>query len=53
LSARKTAKELELDYKTVQSRFMQFRKAIAEYCKKEAKIATFGSICYRICDFSC
>jgi transposase len=37
LSARKTAKELELDYKTIQSRFMQFRKAIAEYCIKEAK----------------
>src|SRR3989344_4590684 len=37
LSARKTAKELELDYKTVQSRFMQFRKKIAEYCNQEAK----------------
>lgn len=37
LSARKTAKELELDYKTVQSRFMQFRKLIAEYCNNEAK----------------
>ncbi len=37
VSARKTAKELELDYETIQSRFMQFRKAIAEYCKKEAK----------------
>ena len=37
ISARKTANELELDYETVQSRFMQFRKAIAEYCKQEAK----------------
>jgi len=37
LSARKTARELELDYKTVQSKFMQFRKKIAEYCNKEAK----------------
>ena len=36
LSARKTAKELELDYKTVQSRFMQFRKLIAEYCNNES-----------------
>src|SRR3989338_6138956 len=36
ISARKTAKELELDYDTVQSRFMQFRKLIAEYCNKEA-----------------
>ncbi len=37
LSARKTAKELGINYKTVQSRFMQFRKLIAEYCNKEAK----------------
>ena len=37
LSARKTAKELELDYKTVQSRFMQFRKRIAEHCSNEAQ----------------
>ena len=36
ISARKTARELELDYDTVQSRFMQFRKSIAEYCNKEA-----------------
>lgn len=35
ISARKTAKELELNYKTVQSKFMEFRKGIAEYCKKE------------------
>lgn len=37
VSARKTAKELSLDYQTVQSRFMQFRKLIAEYCNQEAK----------------
>ncbi len=37
LSARKTAKELELDYKTVQSRFTQFRKKIADYCNQEAR----------------
>ena len=37
LSARKTAKELESDYKTAQSKFMQFRKKIAEYCSQEAK----------------
>ena len=30
VSARKTSKELNLNYKTVQSRFMQFRKLIAE-----------------------
>ena len=37
LSARKTAKELKLNYKTVQSKFMQFRKLIAVYCNQEAK----------------
>lgn len=37
ISARKSAKELEIDYQTVQSRFMQFRKLIAEYCNTEAK----------------
>jgi len=37
ISARKTAKELKLNYKTIQSRFMQFRKSIAEYCNKEAQ----------------
>ena len=37
VSARKTAKELNLDYQTVQSRFMQFRKYIANYCNKEAQ----------------
>ena len=36
LSARKASKELNLNYKTIQSRFMQFRKLIAEYCNKEA-----------------
>ena len=30
ISTRKTAKELKLNYKTIQSRFMQFRKLIAE-----------------------
>jgi len=37
VSARKTAKELNLDYETIQSRFMQFRKDIGDYCNKEAK----------------
>lgn len=37
ISARKTAKELGLNYKTVQSRFMNFRKSIKEYCDNEAK----------------
>jgi len=37
ISARKTAKELNLDYDTIQSRFMQFRKLIADYCNQEAK----------------
>jgi len=37
ISARKTAKELNVHYHTVQSRFMQFRKLIAEYCNKEAQ----------------
>jgi len=35
LSARKTAKELELNYRLVHRKFMQFRKAIAKYCIKE------------------
>ena len=37
VSARKTAKELSLNYQTVQSRFMQFRRKIADYCNQEAK----------------
>src|SRR3989344_2597545 len=37
ISARKTANELELNYETIQDRFMQFRKKIAEYCNQEAK----------------
>ena len=37
VSARKAAKELGLHYHTVQSRFMQFRKLIAEYCNQEAE----------------
>src|SRR3989344_1216572 len=40
ISARKTAKELKLNYKTVQNRFMQFRKCIADYCNTEAKKLT-------------
>lgn len=36
ISARKAANELGVNYKTVQSRFMQFRKFIADYCNKEA-----------------
>ena len=37
ISARKTSKELNLDYGTIQSRFMQFRKRIAGYCNAEAE----------------
>ena len=37
VSARKTAKELDLNYRLVHRKFMQFRKAIAEYCRKEAE----------------
>ena len=37
VSARKTSKEINLNYKTVQSRFMQFRRRIADYCNQEAK----------------
>ena len=37
ISARKTANELDTDYQTVQSRFMQFRKKIADYCNQEAR----------------
>ena len=37
VSARKTSNELNINYKTVQSRFMQFRKCIANYCNSEAK----------------
>ena len=37
ISGRKTAKEMNLNYKTVQSRFMDFRKSIKEYCDNEAE----------------
>ena len=37
ISARKASKELKLNYKTIQSRFMQFRRKIAEYCNQEAR----------------
>jgi transposase len=37
VSARKTARELKLNYKTVQSRFMDFRRSVAEQCQKEAR----------------
>jgi len=37
ISARRAAIELELNYKTVQDKFMQFRRVIAEYCNQEAK----------------
>jgi transposase len=35
ISARKTAKELDLNYRLVHRKFMNFRKLIADYCKKE------------------
>ena len=37
ISARKTAKELNLNYRLVHRKFMQFRKKIADYCNREAK----------------
>ena len=37
ISARKTAKELKLNYKTIQDRFMKFRKLIAVSCNQEEK----------------
>ena len=37
VSARKTAKELNLDYRLVHRKFMHFRKRIAEYCNQEAR----------------
>ena len=37
ISGRKTAKEMNLNYKTVQSRFMNFRKCIKEYCDNQAE----------------
>jgi transposase len=37
ISARRAANELNINYKTVQSRFMHFRKCISNYCLLEAK----------------
>ena len=37
ISARRAANELNIDYKTVQSRFMHFRKCISNYCQLEAR----------------
>ena len=37
VSARKTAKELNFNYRLVHRKFMQFRKKIADYCNQEAK----------------
>lgn len=37
VSARKTAKELNLNYRLVHRKFMQFRRAITEYCNKDAQ----------------
>ncbi len=37
LSARKTAKELRLNYKTIQNRFMNFRKNIYNFCAQQAQ----------------
>ena len=36
ISARRTAKELQLNYKLIHRKFMQFRKLIGEHCNKEA-----------------
>ena len=37
LSARKTAKELNINYRLIHRKFMQFRKLIAEYCNNQAE----------------
>ena len=37
ISARRAANELKLEYKSVHRKFMQLRKAIADYCNREAK----------------
>jgi len=37
LSARKTAKELDSNYRLIHRKFMQFRKRIAVHCNTEAK----------------
>ncbi|MEK6862629.1 MAG: IS1595 family transposase [Nanoarchaeota archaeon] len=37
VSARKTAKELKLDYMLIHRKFMHFRKCIANYCINEAR----------------
>jgi transposase len=37
ISARRAANELKLNYKTIQSRFMDFRKSINEYSNQEIK----------------
>jgi len=37
LSARKTAKELVINYRLIHRKFMQFRKLIAEYCNNQAE----------------
>src|SRR3989338_7896191 len=37
ISARRAANELNINYKTVQSRFMHFRRCISNYCELEAR----------------
>lgn len=44
ISANKVADELEIDYETVQSRFMKFREQIAKHCEKEAKEKINGEL---------
>ncbi len=38
ISARRAANELEINYSVVHKKFMQFRRFIADYCNKEAKL---------------
>ena len=38
VSARKTAKELQLDYGVIHRKFMHFRRSISEYCNQQAVI---------------
>lgn len=44
ISARKTARELGLDYRLIHRRFMNFRKHITNYCQQEAKEKLNGEL---------
>ena len=44
VSARKTTKELNLNYRLIHRKFMQFRKLISEYCNQEAEEKLNGEV---------